>query len=580
MAHIARSNSNIQCPYRLPINAITHDPDCKRKSCLQSMTTPRLTVIAQRAMKTITGYFGGYISKKQKMGNFELRSSVQALPLLHEKLRSRAYKSSSVHLAHMTNRMFTTLEGKGILRMAPEESMLSAMHKASDPLAAEFIRTFRHEYFFGRQLLQRYEQLQNKASHQSVSVLLPKQSSVLLPKQSMKSKNQTDFTSLYGFRPPHADVFFLSPWEFCQWFSAVSLQPPSATNALSKWTESGEKKVKAGNKKECQPIQDYVFDDSKLQIRDGFYKFPPAVQLFKGRPPQSYTRFSSLWCLQKRIYPKVPCPENTPLPNRRVSKETRAKIFSVYLRPWTLARALATEEVPFITDLAETVAGTAQKTGSASSAEDNETPLPSARHAWREYLGKVLPHAERGIRSFMLTCLAEGRAGDDEEDKDRKKGPDIVCQLSLETVHNAVTLRTQSTVSDNQSHTERLVIRTAQQAAHLSQLSVTTGLSESPSLRKDISQLHQVVPTHPSAEPEVENVPRASESTAKMLEEWQPRYASWCERVFVDTSTHTPTPKQRHVLQTIHFRVVQEESATLYCKRSLMPFMWISHSSG
>ena len=84
LAHLTRSNSNMQCPYRLPINNTTHDPDCTRKACLDASNHRRLTIIAQRAMKTITGYFGGYISKRQKVGNFEIRASVKALPLLFE----------------------------------------------------------------------------------------------------------------------------------------------------------------------------------------------------------------------------------------------------------------------------------------------------------------------------------------------------------------------------------------------------------------------------------------------------------------------------------------------------------------
>ena len=91
--------------------------------------------------------------------------------------------------------MFTTLESKGILRTAPEETMLASLHKASDPLAAEFIRTFRHEYFFGRMLLQRYEHLREDTGKAKVSVVLPKFAG---------GHNKTDFASLYGFRPPHA----------------------------------------------------------------------------------------------------------------------------------------------------------------------------------------------------------------------------------------------------------------------------------------------------------------------------------------------------------------------------------------
>ena len=33
LAHLTRSNTNVQCPYRIPINEHTHDPDCTSKKC-------------------------------------------------------------------------------------------------------------------------------------------------------------------------------------------------------------------------------------------------------------------------------------------------------------------------------------------------------------------------------------------------------------------------------------------------------------------------------------------------------------------------------------------------------------------
>ena len=67
LAHLARSNTNAQCPCRLPINRRAHDPDCTRKSCAK-VEAKKLYIIAQRAMKTISAYFGGHVRKRQKMG--------------------------------------------------------------------------------------------------------------------------------------------------------------------------------------------------------------------------------------------------------------------------------------------------------------------------------------------------------------------------------------------------------------------------------------------------------------------------------------------------------------------------------
>ena len=63
-----------------------------------------------------------------------------------------------------------------------------------------------------------------------------------------------------------------------------------------------------------------------------------------------------------------------------------------------------------------------------------------ARPRWKEYLQPMLPHAERGVRSCMLTCLAEGRVADGDEENNCNKGPAVVCSLSVSEVHKAVSL--------------------------------------------------------------------------------------------------------------------------------------------
>ena len=235
LAHVARSNSNIQCNYRVPLTPATHDKDCKRPSCAKLLTTRRLCLIAQRAMKQMTGYFGGYIGKKQKIGQFEIKKSVSTLPLLQEKLETRQLSASS-QLAHVVNRMFTTLEGKGILRVATEEFLLASRYKPHDPLAAEFIRTFRNQNFPGEFFLERSEALCKREENMDIRVMLPKQA---------LGKGVLDVVSLYGFRPQYklrkqtSDPFYLSPWEFVQWVLPVRLRPPSADNQMTKWTAAG-----------------------------------------------------------------------------------------------------------------------------------------------------------------------------------------------------------------------------------------------------------------------------------------------------------------------------------------------------
>ena len=106
----------------------------------------------------MVGYFGGYISKKQKVGRFELKQSIAAQPYFYKKLRGKQHENARSQLAHVCNRMFCQLEGKGVLRTGVEECLLASEYLPHDELAAEFLRTFRHTFFFGKAYLDRHEQ--------------------------------------------------------------------------------------------------------------------------------------------------------------------------------------------------------------------------------------------------------------------------------------------------------------------------------------------------------------------------------------------------------------------------------------
>ena len=77
LASVMERNTDVQCPYRLPLTAYTHDTECTAKACV-SMDTASLKKLCrkvQRTQKNITGYFGGYIFKAQRLGIYELKLS-------------------------------------------------------------------------------------------------------------------------------------------------------------------------------------------------------------------------------------------------------------------------------------------------------------------------------------------------------------------------------------------------------------------------------------------------------------------------------------------------------------------------
>ena len=149
----------------------------------------------------------------------------------------------------------------------------------------------------------------------------------------------------------------LSPWEFVQWIKPVRLRAPSKDYNWSVWTPEGKKKL-AARKKDAsitfEPFVDYVLNEKVVNDCSFLFPFLPADRMFSGAVPKRYVELRHSWLLMRRQRPVIPCPEQCPLPSRRMSKDRRAKILSVYLRPWTLASKLACRSVPLLKKLCNT----------------------------------------------------------------------------------------------------------------------------------------------------------------------------------------------------------------------------------
>lgn len=149
--------------------------------------------------------------------------------------------------------------------------------------------------------------------------------------------HETDDVTCYAFRGADPRVYFLSPWEFTQHWQPVRIKSPHKGYASTQWTEEANK---------LNPVagQDFVFTDLALKHKD--------VVIFKriAKAPK-FEIFRHTWILLRRTRPVVPCPENTPMPGRKCTKEQRATLLSIYLRPWTLVQEQASVHVPFLPDL-------------------------------------------------------------------------------------------------------------------------------------------------------------------------------------------------------------------------------------
>ena len=196
-----------------------------------------LTAIAHRAQRATAGYYAGYMSKRQPVGEFEIAKAVANLKFLQEKLKLK----SPVHQVHtVVNRMFGDLEFRGSVRPITEEFNLAGNHDKRDVLNAEFYRTSQFAQFSGGNILRLLRNRKRKASHEDDTM-------VFVPKPVGFPKKKGTFDAApeqkYGHRGDNAAFLYLSPWEFCQWWHVERLKPPRADGPhrddRTTWTEAG-----------------------------------------------------------------------------------------------------------------------------------------------------------------------------------------------------------------------------------------------------------------------------------------------------------------------------------------------------
>ena len=114
-----------------------------------------------------------------------------------------------------------------------------------------------------------------------------------------------------------------------------------------------------------------------------------------------------------------------------MSKEARAAMFSVYLRPWTLAGKVGSRAVPHLADLADV--GVASQRGMDDKGEA-ATTMKCIRKTWKAYSQNLLPHAARQISNFMLACLAEGRGRDRDDEGALKRAGPLTCEVTSDEI--------------------------------------------------------------------------------------------------------------------------------------------------
>jgi len=224
MAAFLRHNTHTGPNYRVPLMKETHDPACQA-DCLTKQSLVLMAAAAQRAQRNTTGYYTGYIQKRQAVGKFALRQATMNLKYIAKTIEKRSNRQQYHHIA---NRMLGDLEFRGHARPATEEFNLAANHDKSDVTKAEFLRTFASTLFFGGQLLQREEQLRKRTEEARTVIESSKPSTcdaedaaaltapLRIPQPfkelAPRAKAHISFTDAYGYRGTAKELYL----ERCQ----------------------------------------------------------------------------------------------------------------------------------------------------------------------------------------------------------------------------------------------------------------------------------------------------------------------------------------------------------------------------
>ncbi len=286
--------------------------------------------------------------------------------------------------------------------------------------------------------------------------------------------------------------------------------------------------------------EDYVLNEVEFFKSSHLFRLPASTAVFAGAPRVFYEQLRNSWLIVKRESPVVPCPTATVLPTRSMSKHQRAKLYNVYLRPWTLLEKLADADVLFAGDFG----------------------LPSAdsvgtvRQQWKQYIRNIWPHALRTVRNFMANSWAESHR--DEEEDDIRHGPSMTYAMTLADVERVLAAERNLPVVENKEVEKGMstVQRSTEVAMSLCKRQSTGACFNEARSELVLQRQNRLQASHSVLKDAKMNAMPHSE-VAVERRDWRvidAAYKTWYDEVYVDTSTKVPTAQQKMFLITVHLR--------------------------
>ena len=341
-------NADVKFPFRVPIQEETHEVllfDIKRHPNCGSRDPLDQALDMQAVMATIAGYFGGYTSKMQPIGERQIKQLREAI---ERRVAGNKSHGAAQDFKLYARRLVKDLELKGTIRTAVEGVNLSLHWNEPDILAAECIRTFPTVTFPATLLLKREEaetKKQGGVQKKELGITDETRVSVIAALHHGRGDlnriyKEPPFDLLYGYRGNEQSVDVLSPYEMLLHYAMERILPP--TNPLrrchAEWTEEGKEYYK-----ECSATKmkgHYKPGEHYTALPDEDRILMPNLQHLNG--------LRHCWCWQKRPRPHLPTWSFAKIPRSQFSPEENARLLSVYMRPWTLRESESTNNNPLL----------------------------------------------------------------------------------------------------------------------------------------------------------------------------------------------------------------------------------------
>ena len=137
------------------------------------------------------------------------------------------------------------------------------------------------------------------------------------------------------------EVLYLNPWEFMTHWDVLLLPRPVKERSSSDLPEDGTEDT-AQQRARAPCLSCWKMDESGQPDRTQWQVNPEAVLFYASRGTLLFypegaggsVELRNTFFMQRRTRPIVPAPSSCPMPEKERTSEGKARLYSIYLRPW------------------------------------------------------------------------------------------------------------------------------------------------------------------------------------------------------------------------------------------------------